>query len=156
VRRRGQNRGLRRDRRLRNSSEDGMSSEQAIFDEITALEHAGREAFLARDIARLDAMWSDALLVNSPINRVHTKQQVLALLVAGTIAHTELDGTVERIERIGELVVVMGDERVVNAPDKPALNRRYTNLWRQEDGRWRLVVRHANITLFNAQAPRAH
>lgn len=131
-----------------------MTTHQITFDEILALEAAGREAFLARDIARLDALWSDALLVNSPIHRVHTKSQVLALLQAGVIAHSELEGSVENIERIGDMVVLMGAERVVNAPGTPAIERRYTNLWRLEDGRWRLIVRHANVMLPGAGPPR--
>src|SRR6478736_5072140 len=65
-----------------------------LADPILALEQAGREAFLARDIGRLAGLWSDALQVNSPINRVHSKQQVLGLLQAGVIAHTALDATI--------------------------------------------------------------
>ena len=39
----------------------------------------------------------------------------------------------------------MGSEQVTNAPDGPVLLRRFTNVWRAEDGSWRLIVRHANI-----------
>ena len=115
-----------------------------LADPILSLEDAWREAFLARDVARLDALWSDALQVNSPINRVHSKQQVLALLQAGVIAHTALDATVESIVRHGDVVVVMGSERVVDDPAAPPIHRRYTNVWRREGEAWRLFVRHAN------------
>lgn len=115
------------------------------LDEILACEEENRRAFLARDLERLSALWSDALLVNSPINRVHTRQQVIDLLRAGTIAHTVLESTIETVERRDDLVIVMGSERVVNAPGSAALSRRFTNIWRSTNERWQLLVRHANI-----------
>jgi hypothetical protein len=117
----------------------------AILQEMTALEDEHRRAFVARDIARLDALWSDALLVNSPINRVHHKWQVLELLKAGTIAHSSFDAHIETVERREDLVIVMGSERVINVPGTPAFHRRFTNVWRSEGGTLRMIVRHANI-----------
>ena len=113
--------------------------------EITAREEEHRHAFVARDLERLTALWSDAFLVNSPMNRVHNKRQVLDLLRAGTIAHSSFDAQIDAIERRGDLVIVMGSERIINAPDSPVVNRRFTNVWRPEDGSWRLIMRHANI-----------
>jgi ketosteroid isomerase-like protein len=115
-------------------------------DQITALEDEARRAFVTRDVDRLAALFSDELLVNSPINRVHGKRQVLELLQAGTIAHVSLTGEIETIERRGDLVIVMGRESVVDAPEQPELRRRYTNVWRAEGESWRLLVRHANVT----------
>ena len=113
--------------------------------EIAALEEAHRRAFLERDVERVASLWSDQLLVNSPLNRVNDKQQLLALLRAGTSAHSEMDERIDVVERRKDLVVVMGSERIVNAPGGPAFHRRFTNVWRQEDGSWRLLLRHANI-----------
>ena len=113
---------------------------------IIALEDESYRAFVARDIERLNNLWSEELLVNSPINRVHDKRRVLDLLQAGTIAHASLKGNIERIERRQDLVVVMGSEHVINAPGDPVIQRRFTNVWRVESGSWRLLVRHANIT----------
>ena len=50
---------------------------------IDALEEACCRAFIECDFDQLDRMWSDELLVNSPINRVHDKKCVLELLRAG-------------------------------------------------------------------------
>ena len=114
--------------------------------EIRALEDESRRAFLARDLERLNDLWSDNLLVNSPIDRVHDKQRILDLLRAGTIAHSSLESQIEDIQRHGNLVVVMGGELVTDKPDGPIIRRRFTNLWHTEGGSWRLVVRHANVT----------
>ena len=58
---------------------------------IVAREQEHRRAFVACDFESLNDLWSDELLVNSPVNRVHNnKQQVLALLRAGTIARAKV------------------------------------------------------------------
>jgi len=112
--------------------------------EVKALENEGREAFLARDLVRLNELWADDLLVNSPINRIHTKQQVLDLLGKGVIAHVLYEQEIELLQRHEDVVVVMGSDRVSN-DGSVVLRRRYTNLWRLEEGAWRLFAMHANI-----------
>lgn len=114
-------------------------------EKVIALEDENRRAFVARDFERLEDLWSDQFVVNSPINRVNDKRQVLDLLRAGTIAHSSLQGQIELIQRLGNLVVVMGSEVVTNTPDGPIIRRRFTNLWLAEGGTWRLIVRHANV-----------
>jgi len=113
--------------------------------EFIALESRNREAYLARDIEGLSRLWSEDLVVNSPINRVHHRPQVLDLLKAGVIAHSSYEVDIEVVERLGELVVIMGAERIVNAPGTPLIHRRFTNVWRQEAGAWRMFLRHANV-----------
>lgn len=114
-------------------------------EKVIALEDENRRAFVARDFERLEDLWSDQFVVNSPINRVNDKRQLLDLLRAGTIAHSSLQGQIELIQRLGNLVVVMGSEVVTSAPDGPIIRRRFTNLWLAEGGTWRLMVRHANV-----------
>ena len=48
-------------------------------EDVRALEEKGRLAFLAADIATLDAMWSDDLVVNSPLNIINDKARVSPL-----------------------------------------------------------------------------
>lgn len=113
--------------------------------EFRTLESRNREAYLARDIEGLSRLWSEDLVVNSPINRVHHRPQVLDLLAAGVIAHSSYDVDIEVVDRLGEIVVIMGAERIINAPGTPMVHRRFTNVWRQEAGAWRLFLRHANV-----------
>ena len=49
------------------------------------------------------------------------------------------------MRRDGDLVIVMGADAVRNAAAEPTLHRRYSNVWRKEDSRWRLYLRHANV-----------
>ena len=113
--------------------------------EILAAEEEAKDAFLRRDVDLLDELFSDDLLVNSPINRINDKRTLLQLLASGTIGHVASTIQHELIRREGDLVIVMGSDAVKNSPSDPILRRRFTNVWRKETGRWRLYIRHANV-----------
>jgi ketosteroid isomerase-like protein len=112
--------------------------------DVLAREEENRVAFLAGDVATLDRLWTDDFLVNSPLNLVNDKPRTLALLQAGRIRHTDLTSDIERMTRHGDVVVVMGSDRVTDPPNEVVTHRRFTNLWRRENGAWRCFARHAN------------
>jgi ketosteroid isomerase-like protein len=112
--------------------------------EIRALEEQSRVAFLNGDIETLKGLWADGFIVNSPLDRVHRKAQVLDLLQSGRIRHATYDCEIEHISRSGDVVVVMGHDRVTGPPVGDA-RRRYTNVWQLENGRWRSIARHAHL-----------
>jgi ketosteroid isomerase-like protein len=111
--------------------------------EIRDVEEQSRVAFLAGDVETLDRLWADGFLVNSPLNMVNERAGVLALLPSGRIRHTSLEVAIERISQHGDLVVVMGNDTVTDPPDGRVTRRRFTNIWQRQDGRWRMVARHA-------------
>jgi len=123
--------------------------------EIAAVEEEANEAFLRRDLEKLDQLFSDDLVVNSPINRINDKKKLFELLGSGVIGHVSSTFEHELIRRDGELVLVMGSDRVKNSASEPTLHRRFTNIWRKEDGRWRLYIRHANVIAGIADPPQA-
>jgi hypothetical protein len=113
--------------------------------EVRALEETGRTAFLAADTATLDAIWDDALVVNSPLNVINDKARVLELLSTGRIRHTFDDVVIERVSRYDNVVVVMGRDTVDGPPHGAVMNRRFTNVWQMRDGEWKMIARHAQI-----------
>jgi hypothetical protein len=112
--------------------------------QISGLQEQSRLAYLAKDIECLGRLWSDELIVNSPINRVLAKAEVLALLQRGVIEHSTYDEHVEVVQRQGEIVIVMGHDVVTNSASAPRVQRRFTNVWRTVGESWQLVARHAN------------
>jgi ketosteroid isomerase-like protein len=111
--------------------------------EIRDIEEQSRVAFLAGDVETLDRLWADGFLVNSPLNMVNERAGVLALLRSGRIRHTALEVEIERISQHGDVVVVMGNDTVTDPPDGRVTHRRFTNVWQLQDGRWRMIARHA-------------
>ena len=65
-----------------------------------------------------------------------------------------VDRHVEFIRADGPFVFIMGLETVEPVADAPSaglvagqtVKRRFTNIWKNEGGAWRLFARHANVT----------
>jgi ketosteroid isomerase-like protein len=119
------------------------STARLIDLEIRDLEEQSRTAFLAGDVGTLDQLWADGFLVNSPLEQVNERAMVLKLLQSGRIRHTSLEVEIERITRHGDVVIVMGNDTVTDPPDDKVTHRRFTNVWQLQDGRWRMIARHA-------------
>jgi len=112
--------------------------------EIRRLEEEARLAFLNADIATLTQLWDERFTVNSPLERINDKGQVLALLEAGRIRHDTYECDIEHISRYGDVVIVMGHDRVTGPP-AGSTAAAHTNVWQLQDGRWRSIARHAQL-----------
>ena len=105
----------------------------------------------ALDIAGIEALMAADLLVNAPINKVANRENVIARLKAGQISYEPgYERTVDFAVVRGDLVVMMGEE--VTRPNRAAPyagkieHRRFTDVWKQFDGLWKLWIRQATIT----------
>lgn len=124
---------------------------------IRALEERVRLGVLARDTSVLREVWAPTFAVNAPINRVTpSRAAVFDLLTQGLVHYSSYETTIEFLKVDGPLAVVMGAE-VVRPTGKAfrageTLHRRYTHVWRKDDGRWLLIARHASIVVPAAPA----
>src|SRR3982751_439346 len=113
------------------------------------LEESERRAVLAGDVAAIESFWSPELLVNAPHNRLLVGvDATLDMVRKGVIDFERFDRIVERVEIDGDMAVSMGGGAIVEKHGPQAgelIHRRYTNVWRQSDGQWRLRYRHANV-----------
>jgi ketosteroid isomerase-like protein len=130
------------------TASDPVSATPQWEADIRRLEEAARVAFLNADIPALTRLWADTYAVNSPLERINDKGQVLALLQAGRIRHATYECEIEHISRHGDVVVVMGQDHVTGPPAGEA-RRRYTNVWQLQDGQWRSIARHAQLMTRN-------
>ena len=117
---------------------------------IRALEEQERVAVLSEDLAALERLWSDRLMVNNPQNAVSPdRATVLDLVRRGLIRYSRFERQIEAIRVQGDIAIVMGSEVIVRraevAAAQPAVDRRFTHVWRQSNGAWQLVARHANV-----------
>ena len=132
-------------------AEDRSRDEAAV----RALDDQERIAALERDVKALERLWSEQFTVNAPNNRVVAgRKNVLDTFVhAGVINFSSFERDVELVKADGPFVIIMGLERLVPMSDAPEaglitgqeVKRRFTNIWKYEDGTWRLFVRHANV-----------
>ena len=121
--------------------------------EIRAREEALRIALLTANVIALDELMADDYIVNASTNKVLAKSLLLQLLETGRLRHLSFESRIETMQRHGDTVVVMGGDRVVDAPDRVCSTRRFTNLWQLTDGRWRATARHAHVVMREGGAP---
>jgi hypothetical protein len=111
-----------------------------------------------RDIAALTAGgtgvgaegYSTTFVANTPSNGVVTGEQMRSLFAAGNVSYDSIEQSIEYAAPHGpDLVVIMGEEVVVpsaglqNAGKR--VHRRFTDVFRKENGAWRHDIRHANV-----------
>jgi ketosteroid isomerase-like protein len=126
-----------------------------LREEMRKLDKAHAAAIFKGDAEALDNLMDDDVTVNHPTNRiVKEKKELLELIRQGVIRYTSFERFPETFLFFKDMVIIMGSEIVVPAQGAPdagkSLNRRYTNVWMNKDGKWRLTVRHANNVCPNA------
>ena len=120
-----------------------------LREEMRKLDMAHAAAIFKGDAEALDSLMDDDITVNHPTNRiVKEKKELLDLIRQGVIRYTSFERYPETFLFFKDMVIIMGSEIVVPAQGAPnagkSLKRRYTNIWMNRDGKWRLTVRHAN------------
>jgi hypothetical protein len=101
-------------------------------------DHAAFAALLAKD-----------LVVNNPQNSISIRGATERANASGRISYSSYVRSVEYAGMLGEMVLLMGDERVVPKGDAPMagkeVRRRFTDVWKMEGGHWVLTARQATI-----------
>lgn len=105
------------------------------------------------DAAAQQAFMHPNYILNGPSNRVMRKPALVAMLAQGAMASDRFERVVEGVAITGNVGIVMGREVV--RPTRTSelgsqhgdatLDRRYTNVFLFEDGRWRFLARQATV-----------
>jgi ketosteroid isomerase-like protein len=119
-------------------------------DTIRVLEEQERKAVLDQDIAALERLWSEQLIVNNPQNQVSaSRRDVLERVKRGLIRYSKIERRIEAIRQNEDIVIVMGSEEIVPIAPAPragqTTRRRFTSIWKKKAGTWQLIARHANV-----------
>lgn len=127
----------------------GYSQDKEIEKEVRQMEKERVSAFMTKDTAALLKIWAPDYFVNRPAGVVSTRDQVLGMVLSDTISFKNLEFEIEKIVVKKNFVIVMGSDTADPGEKSPyagkILHRRFTHIWSNESGAWRLLARHANI-----------
>lgn len=109
---------------------------------ILELEKEWTNVLEKNDTIALKKYWTDDYVVNNATGKVVTSRQILDLMKSGHV-FPKVERHVEKVTFNGDLAIVMGSE-IEFGKDNQQKNRRFTNIWRETSGGWKLVARQAN------------
>ncbi|MEP7268722.1 MAG: nuclear transport factor 2 family protein [Saprospiraceae bacterium] len=117
-------------------------------EEIKNLEQMEVKAVQEKDTITLKKLWDKEYVVNNPDNKVVLAVPNSVFRPVLNKPRTFFTREVEHISIRGNIAFSMGNETIIPGGDLPKagqiVKRRYTNIWMNVDGSWKLVARHAN------------
>ncbi len=112
---------------------------------------------LKANASAVQAMLSDQFIASDPSNTVRNKDDLVAVVASGRLQYDSFEVEIDAAQRLGGgLVVLMGvetstqsavpaDGELKRTATSKALKRRFTNVYRQEEGVWRLLVKQSTV-----------
>lgn len=104
------------------------------------------EAMRTGDLETMRASFADDLVLQTPGHRIVDAAKILAVYAKAGAATYE-GGMTARFDFVGErhgTVVMMGEEALPSgSTDRGSICRRFTDIWIEIDGGWKLMARQA-------------
>ncbi len=106
-------------------------------------------ALIADDRAAFASSLAPDLVVNNPQNGISIPGATARRDAAGLISYSRYERSIEYAGKLGDMVLLMGDELVVPKGSVPMaskeVHRRFTDIWKLASDHWVLVARQATI-----------
>ncbi|HTE23557.1 nuclear transport factor 2 family protein [Flavitalea sp.] len=129
-------------------SQDNTNLEKTI----RMLEQKVIQGILDNDTLELKKLWAPEFMVNTPRNNVApNRDSVFKIQLAGMIDYKSFERKIEQIQFQDNIVITMGSEVYVPKNDLSGakagqtVNRRFTNIWKNNNGNWQQIARHASV-----------
>jgi len=118
--------------------------------EVLAIRQQGIDAILAGQGSSDSANYSSTFVANTPDNGVVLGAELRKMFDSGNVAYKSIVMDIEYAASHGpDMVVLMGTETVVPAGTMrnagKVVKRRFTDVFRKENGEWRHDLRHADV-----------
>ena len=115
------------------------------------------EHMLNGDAEAFGELISEEFVASDPSNTIRHRDDLIALVASGRLKYESIDTSIDYADQLGDdLVVVMGTEstsqsavpvdgELRNTALSNTLIRRFTNVYRKEQGVWRLLIKQSTI-----------
>jgi ketosteroid isomerase-like protein len=126
-----------------------MSGSETFINEVLALEDQLNGASNERDFETIEQLYAPEFMLGVRLARFNLDTRRSSSLRRSPMKQTEVRRSIEVTYASGDVVVIMGSESLVwqdtgTDSDGKQMTRRFTNVWRQIDGDWKRIARHAN------------
>jgi hypothetical protein len=130
-------------------AEEPWANDPAV-QEVLEIRRQGIVAMTSTGATAASERYSSTFVANTPGNAVVKGEQMLAAFAHGTVSYAAVEQKIEYAGSHGpDMVVLMGEEIVVPGEGAPnagkRIHRRFTDVFRKENGEWRHDLRHANV-----------
>ena len=131
---------------------DDAAVKAALDSQDRMLEH-----ILNGDAEAFGELISEEFVASDPSNTIRHRDDLIALVASGRLKYESIDMSIDYADQLGDdLVVVMGTEstsqsavpvdgELRNTALSNTLIRRFTNVYRKEQGVWRLLIKQSTI-----------
>ncbi len=116
--------------------------------EIERLENDEAASRVAVDLPKLEALWSDELIINATENIIYTKDHFLLRMKSGQVRFKAFDRKISRMAVKGDIVITTGNESIApaNGPDAgKTVYCSYMNVWMRNGTAWQLLGRQVAV-----------
>ena len=106
------------------------------------------KAMMSHDIDGVRGVWADDFVVNSPDNRVLTREQVIEVMEHDFLDYKDFRKHITFVGEKPEFTVIMGYDTMVPLKGQGAgkqVTRPFTDVWAKRSTGWQLIARQATI-----------
>lgn len=106
------------------------------------------KAMMSHDIDGVRGVWADDFVVNSPDNRVLTREQVIEVMEHDFLDYKDFRKHITFVGEKPEVTVIMGYDTMVPLKGPGAgkqVTRPFTDVWAKRSTGWQLIARQATI-----------
>lgn len=121
-----------------------MTTSEAHRATADRLDQREARAMVEADVATLRTIWDDRLIITPPGTAPADKDTALHLVAEGVLAYRVVRREIDHVVGLEGVMLTMGRESVSPVAGGGPQIRRYTHVWIDDDGDWRLVARHAS------------
>lgn len=133
-----------------NAAEPEPWADDPAVQEVLELRRQGLAAMTTTGPTAETERYSSTFVANTPGNAVVKGEEMLERFERGEVGYASVEQRLEYAASHGpDIVVLMGEEIVVPRAGAPnagrRIHRRFTDVFRKENGEWRHDLRHANV-----------